>query len=493
MRRRIAVLSSAVALILAPALAFTTIGGIPAASVASEPEPAPQLTMWAPDKVIGYSFGRTAYVDFNIRLEGGGNSIEIWSKLAAWDQPITSELRVVDPSTREVLSTTPLPAGTLGKFSGFQNFLKLTIRDRHGDVVLAPRRDVCLNGTSERARPDAEPRSPYPMACPRDGFVKGSVQGIQAGWSTNIAEWYSPTLAPGGYDVTAVVAQRYVTALGLDPATTTQDFRLRIVDEGGDGRRRPNASDPEVPQPEAAPPTGPEGEERAPAGPRPDLQSLPAFGIDLNEKRTQIRFAATVWNAGNSPVVVDGFRASDDEMTTYQYFFDTEGNQTGYEEVGTMHWHDAPSHLHWHFLDFATYSLVSADDQKVVKSKKQSFCLANTDAVDYTVDGADWHPEGTDLDSACGGFEARSVRQTLSAGSGDTYVQYRAGQSFNIKDVPNGTYYILVKANPAGRLVESDTTNNVELRKIKIGGPPMKRWVKTEPVGVIDEGDSGGY
>lgn len=505
MRRRIGVLSSAVVLTLTPALAFTTLGAMPGAAGAAPADaaaadPAPDLSLWAPEKVTGYSYGDSAEVNFNIRLVGGANSVEVFSHRTDWDQPITSDLRVVDPQTGEVLSTTPLPAGTLGKFSGFQKFMKLTIRDREGDIVKAQQRDVCLNGTSERIRPDAEPRSPYPWGCPGDGFVKGSVQGVQAGWSTNIAEWYdSLRLAPGRYDVTAAVAQKYVTALGLDPTTATRDFRLRIVDSndgpgGGHGHRQQPDADPKLPQPESAPPTGPEIDEAALDGPQPDLQSLPAFGVELNQSGTQMRFAATVWNAGNSPVVIDGFRASDDEMTTYQYFFDTDGNQTGYQEVGTMHWHDAPSHMHWHFLDFATYSLVSVDEVEVnIKSKKQSFCLANTDATDYTVEGADWAPEGTDLSTACGGYEAQSVRQTLASGSGDTYVQFRAGQSFNIKDVPNGQYYIKVEANPAGKLVESDTTNNTTLRKVTIAGKATNRRVTTEPIGVIDEGDSGGF
>ncbi len=36
------------------------------------------------------------------------------------------------------------------------------------------------------------------------------------------------------------------------------------------------------------------------------------------------------------------------------------------------------------------------------------------------------------------------MRQVLSAGSGDTYMQYRYGQAFPIKDLPNGVYYIAV-------------------------------------------------
>jgi hypothetical protein len=111
--------------------------------------------------------------------------------------------------------------------------------------------------------------------------------------------------------------------------------------------------------------------------------------------------------------------------------------------------------------------------------------------VDYTVPGADWHPENTDLSTACGGYDALSVRQVLSAGSGDTYGQYRAGQAFRIKDLPNGIYYVAVQANPlfdgARNLVESDYENNDSFRKIRIYGKPDRRKVEVFQVGIIDE------
>ena len=77
------------------------------------------------------------------------------------------------------------------------------------------------------------------------------------------------------------------------------------------------------------------------------------------------------------------------------------------------------------------------------------------------------------------------MRQVLSAGSGDTYSQYRAGQSFNLKGLPNGQYWIAVDANPEGRLVESSTEDNRALRKIWLGGKPGARTVRVAPVGLI--------
>ena len=80
----------------------------------------------------------------------------------------------------------------------------------------------------------------------------------------------------------------------------------------------------------------------------------------------------------------------------------------------------------------------------------------------------------------------------LAAGWGDTYTQYRAGQSFRVDKLPNGVYYVEVAANPDGNLVESSTTNNVALRKIRLSGKPDKRKVTVTQVGIIkDEGYGG--
>jgi hypothetical protein len=156
------------------------------------------------------------------------------------------------------------------------------------------------------------------------------------------------------------------------------------------------------------------------------------------------------------------------------------------ERVGEFHWHET-NHRHWHFQDFARYRLLDADRTDVVRSRKASFCLANTDAVDYTIPAADWQPGNTDLSSACGGREALSLRQVLSTGSGDTYQQTRAGQAFPIGTLPDGVYHVQVLANPEGALVEQDETNNASLRRIRIGTRRGQRFVRVPRLGVIDE------
>ncbi len=228
--------------------------------------------------------------------------------------------------------------------------------------------------------------------------------------------------------------------------------------------------------------------------PKPDLRSLPAWDISITDGedgdvagKDYLAFSANVWNAGPAPLVVDGFRKPGAElMDSYQYYYDAKGKQVGYSPAGTMEWDPRVGHEHWHFTDFASYQLLSADQTRRVRSGKEAFCLANTDAVDYTVKNANWHPYNTDLSTACGSQNAISVREVLDVGSGDTYTQYRPGQSFDITDLPNGTYYIKVIANPAKRLQETSLKNNVSLRKVILGGTPGARTVKVPPVDLVN-------
>ncbi|MBT2526403.1 protein-lysine 6-oxidase [Streptomyces sp. ISL-99] len=243
-----------------------------------------------------------------------------------------------------------------------------------------------------------------------------------------------------------------------------------------DGSRKAPAVKPAAKRPTGTP--------SVPDVPKPDLRSLPAYGITISKgqgdtaRKDYLAFSANVWNAGPAQLVVDGFRTPGKElMDAYQYFYDANGKQVGYTPTGTMEWDPRPGHEHWHFTDFASYRLLKADKKESVRSGKEAFCLANTDAVDYTVKNANWHPGNTDLSTACGQENSISVREVLDVGSGDTYTQDLPGQSFDISNLPNGTYYIQVLANPEKRLKETNLNNNSALRKVVLGGRAGARTV----------------
>ncbi|WP_161962371.1 lysyl oxidase family protein [Nocardioides speluncae] len=452
----------------------------PAATSAAASAP---FYLSAPGRATAFRWGneKRVYVDLGLRLVAQNEPFELWSQRKTYDDRIVTEWR-------RKSGTVKLPTGTMWNFRGVPNFIKVTVRNQAGKIVHSKAHTVCLNGDGERVNPDADARSPYPMGCPSNPYTTGSVQGLQKGWATRLDLPSQMKLANGKYRVTVAVDAKYRKLFGVPQSVGSRSFPLVIKKGTGEGELRgaDNRSDGAIARPAAQEPSSARGGRID--GPLPDLRSLPAFGIQVNEGGNYLRFSANVWNAGNSPLVVDGFRKrGEDHMDGYQYFFDSDGEQTGYEKVGKFHWHAAPTHNHWHFLDFARYRLLKADKTNAVRSRKESFCLANTDAVDYTVPGADWRPENTDLHTSCGEKDSLSIREVLSAGSGDTYQQFRAGQSFNLKGLPNGVYYIAVEANPMGTLHESNKNNNVRLRRIWIGGKPGARTVHIPQVGIIKE------
>lgn len=472
--------------------------GNPAAQAESSPA-APAATssaassapfwLWAPSRATAEKYGKgPVWFNLGLRVVAQNEPFELWSKRASYSDQIITEWR-------RKSGTVKLRGGTMQSFRGLSNFMTIKIRNSAGKVIYSRTRTLCLNGSGERVNPSAPARSPYPGYCPSNPFTRGSVQGIQRGWANSFDTSMSLKVATGRYRVTASIAPKYVEMFGLDAASSKRSFPLVVRKPAENPGGQPPSPQPAhkrglddsgLARPADREPSGTEGGRVA--GPLPDLRSLPAFGIRVNDGGSYLQFSANVWNGGNSPLVVDGFRKrGEDYMDGYQYFFDSEGNQTGYEKVGKFHWHAAPTHNHWHFLDFARYRLLKADKTSAVRSRKESFCLANTDAVDYTVPGADWQPENTDLHTSCGEETSLSIREVLSSGSGDTYAQFRAGQSFNLKGLPNGVYYIAVEANPMGTLKESNTKNNVQLRRIWIGGRPGHRTVHVPQVGRIIE------
>jgi hypothetical protein len=151
-----------------------------------------------------------------------------------------------------------------------------------------------------------------------------------------------------------------------------------------------------------------------------------------------------------------------------------------------------PTHLHWHFQDFATYDLVDRNSRRVATSGKEAFCLAPTDAIDLLAPNATMNPGNGDLSTACGDAGSVWTREVLASGWGDTYTQSRAGQSLDVTSLPNGSYRIRITANPMHALHEVSTANNVSLRTVILGGVPGARTVRVPPYQGIDTETGGG-
>ena len=139
-----------------------------------------------------------------------------------------------------------------------------------------------------------------------------------------------------------------------------------------------------------------------------------------------------------------------------------------------------------HFKSFARHQLLGSAKTVAVKSHKEGFCIAPTDAVNLLLPEAIWQPSFLGLEGACGDPSALQVQEELPLGWGDTYFQFIPGQAFNITHVPNGTYYIEVIVNPEKVLHESDTSNDISLRKVILGGTRDHRTVRVPAYHGID-------
>jgi hypothetical protein len=164
-------------------------------------------------------------------------------------------------------------------------------------------------------------------------------------------------------------------------------------------------------------------------------------------------------------------------MKAYQYFWQG-GRVIGRARAGTMGFEKGPGENHWHFQQFATYRLLNADKTLAVRSHKEGFCIAPTDGVNLLLRHAAWNPPLFQFGGDCGLPTALWVREQMPIGWGDTYDQSSDGQSFDITNLPNGTYYIEIIANPERVLHETSTANDVSLRKVILGGTPGHRTVK---------------
>lgn len=489
-------------LVVAAACATTVAGAVPAGAAARA-----ALTVEASRSSV--TFYRTVYHDENgeeeAYMDGDLGIYAIADVRQKFEVRVTRkdyETPVVARLVRKGKDRTlPVPAD----FTGLTDFSRTTYTDSAGAVVSSKTSSFCPNVYRPVRRDPAAPASsPYPQGCGGNPYTLGAVWGLQAGYAASLTGddgYYRsgelPDLEPGRYVVTTSILPAWRDALRIPAseaeATVAVTVEQRDEDECGGvdclrgARARTTAQRTEAAGTAAAP-TSLTGKKVRPSGPLPDLRSLPAWGISADGN--YLNFGATVWNGGPGRLVVDGFRDAKDPdlMNAYQYFFTASGKQKGYAPVGGMEWDARDTHQHWHFKDFARYGLVAADKKTlVVDSGKEAFCLANTDMVDYTVKGANWKPENTDLSTACGDREALGVREVLDPGSGDTYTQYREGQAFDLTGVPNGTYYIRIAANPDKVLHERSTKNNVSLRKVVLGGSQDARTVAVAKVGIVDE------
>jgi hypothetical protein len=447
----------------------------------------PSLSLVSPGgPVTLYREGRRVLlVGLPVWVAAVGGDFELRVSRPDYDTPVG--IVQVEAGTGDVLRD--VPDDMLDGWSGLSGFLEVTVNDSTGSPVRQRSFTFCPNAWERQRVDDSGPElSRYPTMCGDwlSFFTKGMVWGIDSGWASPAFAWTDTgvprmNLPAGDYTMVVRIASSYAELLEIPGEETEVTLDVTVLDGGGGGHPEPASKQAST---QAVQDLGvPDVSDPDPTT-LPDLVALPLWGMRAFSRngRDYLGFAATPWNAGPAPMVVEGFRRSGEaRMDAYQYFRDADGTVVGRAPVGEMAWDARRGHHHWHFLQFATFTLRDAVEMELVRSRKQSFCLAPTNAIDLTVERAVWNPYAGGVYTACGSENALWVREALQAGWADTYFQGVAGQAFNITTLSNGWYYARLEVNPLGALYETTTANNAESRLIYLGGRPGRRTVLISP------------
>jgi hypothetical protein len=470
----------------------------------------PQVKLYAPQlKEDVAVYAKRIYLDPNIYIEDFRAPLVFDVSRASWAQPIT--ISQIIPRTSGGHVSQRLRSWTLDGWTGLRRFFRLSVRNSAGKVIASKVMPFCPDGYPQRATPSSPATSPYPESCRfSTPFQIGNVWGLQKGWATDPMTGYyypgvnftAPLRAGKNYVATMTILPAWRAELHIPLKDATQSVHLHALKPSqcveciygtAAARHRTKA---------AARPAGPSAAvlhakllTNPPRSVLPDLVPLPSWGISVqNLKATksakassQISFGATVAVLGNGPLDVEGFSSNHSTtMQAYQYFWRGR-HLLGRARAGHMYFDTEHGHYHWHFAQFAQYRLLSASKKQVLRSHKVGFCIAPTDGVDLLLPHAVMQPSYTGFTGNCGFPGSLWVSEEMPVGWADTYFQTVAGQSFDITNLRNGTYYIEIIANPEHVLRETNTANDVSLRKIIIEGTAGHRYVFVPALHGIDK------
>lgn len=231
----------------------------------------------------------------------------------------------------------------------------------------------------------------------------------------------------------------------------------------------------------------------------PDLRTLEPFdspSLELERKgpaKIVLRLSNRIVNAGGGPLELlagpstqsctdAGQYPGNDLEATQRLFEDTNGSgefdaadQVADEpKVGCFEYH--PQHGHWHFRDFAQYSVADVHTGELLfgPSKKIGFCILDGERALPQLPGSPPNQHFSGAGCGQGDPDDGPAGMGLSVGWADTYTSFLPGQRLNISGVEKGIYCLISTANPVhpvddpSQIEESDTENNSRRQRIRI-------------------------
>ena len=482
----------------AAAAGLAMVASLPAGLATAQPKPVPVgptiKLMVAQNYIQVPQFGSFVFLDPGVYAAAFGSKLEFQVQRTSYGKPLTMTEII---HSRGATVVRPLPKWLIAGWDGLARFMRMTVRNSHGKTVASRIIPFCPNGNPQRTGPNTPMSSPFPQQCSSDPFELGMTLGLQRGWATDpigggFFGGINLRLKRGHYKVTVNIIRAWRKLLDVSKADATAVVHVRVV-KGTNGCG-PFCLPPRAKRARALPklPAAP-AMSSPPKADLPDLVPLPSWGINVSNIKPKnqpavafLNFGATVWIGGNARLDVEGFRHNGSRtMQAYQYFWH-DGKVVGRTRAGTMGFDSGKGENEWHFQQFAQYRLLHSNKSLVARSRKVGFCIAPTDPVDLVLPHAAWQTSFIGLTGACGSQSALWVQEMLPVGWGDTYFQFLSEQAFNITNLPNGTYYIEIIANPERVLHETNTHNDVSLRRLIIGGKPGHRTVRVPAFHGID-------
>ena len=192
----------------------------------------------------------------------------------------------------------------------------------------------------------------------------------------------------------------------------------------------------------------------------PDLQTVVPthLGIQNQQQRETLRFSNGIANTGDGPWALRPEHVGG-VTNAIQEIRDANGNVVSEHLASTFEFH--PQHNHWHIGDIAQFDVRKGSPTGPIvtnASIKVTFCLI------------DWYA----LDSKGGTsrrefWDCANAYQGISVGWVDQYHQSLEGQMLDLTNAPSANdYYLVSKANYAGKFLEKDLNNNTAWAKFRL-------------------------
>ncbi len=219
----------------------------------------------------------------------------------------------------------------------------------------------------------------------------------------------------------------------------------------------------------------------SPAELLPDIDPTPPTGLRIGadgDGAFLLSFDTTFDNIGAGPLHIDAHRPrTSGSMVADQVITRSDGSTKLNPGVGELRFAVSEDHRHWHFFRFMRYELARpADGAVVAPDQKTGFCLGdryNTDPRarlpgEPAMPGVFDVPPNNDW---CAQNDPDRLKLTmgLSVGYGDNYLAFLDGQSIDVTDLPEGSYYLVHRVEADVR--ESDYSNNAASVLLKLRWP----------------------